>query len=225
MPTYQQTQLMLVLPCAQPIVLYLRFRSAPVRVSGYLANSSSVRPARICGKLVVRYGGIGRSLDAGPSLIKNGSGWCSRNFVILRLPSDAPGLWTGVEYTYTVLCAHQLRSLRIVHIPCDTPIFNPRNSLINDEQRNKKPLLRLHGMAKAVVDGDVQARGCEQPVEQPLQPGAVNACELVGGYHFDLRQRVGGVVFGIGDARLYLAAGHTNFMDDITMLSHIGVIG
>ena len=49
-------------------------------------------------------------------------------------------------------------------------------------------------MTEAVVDRDVQPRGREQSVEQVLHPGAVDARELVGRYHFDLRHPVGQVL-------------------------------
>ncbi|MCY1313418.1 hypothetical protein D9M69_637760 [compost metagenome] len=79
-------------------------------------------------------------------------------------------------------------------------------------------------MTEAVIDRDVQSRGCEQPVEQILHPGAVDAGELVCRHHFDLRQQVGGVVFSVGDARLHPSAGHAHLVDDFAVLRDVGVI-
>src|SRR3546814_871195 len=66
------------------------------------------------------------------------------------------------------------------------------SDLVDDEQWNQKPLLGLHGVAEAVVDGDVQPCGCEQPVEQVLHPAAVDAGEFVGRHHFDPIGRASG---------------------------------
>ena len=131
----------------------------------------------------------------------------------------------GYSCILAVLCLHQLRGTGIVDVAGDAPILDALDGLVDDEQRNEKPLLGLHGMAEAVVDGDVQPRGCEQPVEQVLHPGAVDARELVGRDDLDLRQQVGRFVLGIGDARLHPAAGHAHLVDQVAVLRDIGMIG
>jgi hypothetical protein len=80
-------------------------------------------------------------------------------------------------------------------------------------------------MAEAVVDGDVQPRRRKQPVKQVLHSRAVDACQLVGGNHLDLRQKVRGVMLGVRDAGLYLAAGHADLVDQVAVLRDIGMIG
>ncbi len=132
---------------------------------------------------------------------------------------------SGTHVSWTVLRFHQLRGIGIVDVAGDAAILDARDGLVDDEQRNEKPLLGLHGVAEAVVDGDVQPRGREQPVEQVFHPGAVDARELVGRHHFDLRQQVGRFVLGVGDARLHPAAGHAHLVDDVAVLRDIGMIG
>ncbi len=65
----------------------------------------------------------------------------------------------------TVLCLYQLRGAGIVDVAGDAAIPDARNGLVDDEQRNEKPFLRLHRVTETVVDGDIQSRGRKQPVE------------------------------------------------------------
>lgn len=50
---------------------------------------------------------------------------------------------------------HQPCRLGVVDVAGDRPVLDALNGLVNDEHGNEEPFLRLHGMAEAVLDGDV----------------------------------------------------------------------
>lgn len=78
------------------------------------------------------------------------------------------------------------------------------DGLVNRMQWDQEPLSRFDGIAKTVVNRDVDLRALEYLVEEVLHAHTVDVVQLVGGHHFNIGQKVGGVFVGVSNARLYL---------------------
>ena len=63
----------------------------------------------------------------------------------------------------------QRRRAGIVFVINNRQISDPLYYLINDRQRYKKPLARLHGISKSVGDLEVQSGCAEEPVKEGFE--------------------------------------------------------
>ena len=68
-----------------------------------------------------------------------------------------------------------------------------------------KPLPRPDRMSETVVDNEVELRALEDAMEKVLEPHPVDAGQPVGRHNLHVRQKVGGVVYRIGDTRFDLS--------------------
>ncbi len=96
---------------------------------------------------------------------------------------------------------------------------------VDSVQRDNKPLPRPDWMSKTVMDNEVELRALEDAMEKVLEPRPVDAGQPVGRHNFHVRQKVGGVMYRIGDASFDLSPCNPNLVNQFAVFGHVGVTG